>query len=271
MTEEQKPADPAGSEEVIDQVEGQDEGQTAEEGKPTEEEKEAERKRESAKERREREKAYKARLKEERDEAERAAKAAEARASRILEAGKVIEAPKESDFTDYTEFVAAKAVWDYGRKAAERDAGQITEEAKAAKARADAIRAEEDRVRKMAWAEQVAQAKSRYADFEQVAYTAPIADHIAEIVMQSEDAADVAYYLGQNRELSLSLSRMSPLEAAREIGRIEAKLSLPPPKTKTSAPDPISPVRGPAAAGKDPSAMNQAEYNAWRKAGGTFG
>ena len=58
-----------------------------------------------------------------------------------------------------------------------------------------------------------------------------------------DDFEQVAYNLGSNPKDAERISRLSPLAQAKEIGKIEAKLSINPPvKKTTSAPAPISPV-----------------------------
>ena len=88
-------------------------------------------------------------------------------------------------------------------------------------------------------------ARSKYDDFEQVAYNraVPITQTMAEAIRESEVGPDVAYYLGANLEEANRISKLSAASQAREIGKIEAKLAAAPPVKKTSsAPAPITPV-----------------------------
>lgn len=89
------------------------------------------------------------------------------------------------------------------------------------------------------------EARSKYDDFEQVAYNPklPITDVMAETIQSSEIGPELAYHLGSNPKEAERISRLSPFLQAKEIGRIEAKLIASPPVKKTSsAPEPISPV-----------------------------
>lgn len=89
------------------------------------------------------------------------------------------------------------------------------------------------------------EAMSKYDDFQQVAYNPKltITTAMAETIQSSDMGPELAYYLGSNPKDAERISRMTPLGQAREIGRIEAKLtSEPPVKKTTSAPQPISPV-----------------------------
>lgn len=280
MTEERDVAPGEATEEAVHEVEqteeqeGQAEGQPAEEeGKP-EGEPDAEDKAKSAsKERRERDKAYKARLREEKEAALNAAAAAEKRLERIKTAGQAEAEPKEKDFADYAEYAAAKALWMYSNKQASREQGEVSAEVEAARKEAQKLEEQERQLAIKAYAEAREEARTRYADFDAVVGQDglfPTGTHLPDLVLQSDAPADVAYEIAKDRALHDMLLKASPVEAARIIGRIEAKVSAPPPKSKTNAPDPITPVRGPAAAGKDPSKMTQAEFNAWREAGGSY-
>ena len=96
-----------------------------------------------------------------------------------------------------------------------------------------------------AYAEREEDARSKYDDFEQVAYNPNlrVTDVMAETIKASDIGPDLAYCLGGNPKEAERISRLSPLLQAREIGKIEAKLGAEPPKKKTSsAPEPIRPV-----------------------------
>lgn len=100
------------------------------------------------------------------------------------------------------------------------------------------------------YAEREEQARDKYDDFEQVAYNPQlrVTDVMAETIKASDIGPDLAYWLGSNPKEADRISRLSPLLQAREIGKIEAKLSAEPPQKKTSsAPAPISPVSARAA------------------------
>lgn len=273
MSEDLNPADAAGTEDVVSEdtevetTEAEQETDQTEDS--TDEGDEDKPKRETAKERRERDKAYKQRLREEAETHKKSADEAEARRARILDAGKQIAAPVEKDFEDYTEFVAAKAVWRHAQQATERDANEAGTEAEAARKRAEAINQQEKQYVDNAWRDQIKDAQARYTDFEAVAFSndVPITDQMAEIIKSSDMGADLAYYLGKNKAIAADIAKLQPIEAARVMGRIEAQISAPRPRTETKAPDPISPVRGKAAASKDPAKMSYAEYKAARAAG----
>jgi hypothetical protein len=96
-----------------------------------------------------------------------------------------------------------------------------------------------------AYHEREEEARTKYDDFEQVAYnpTLKITIVMAQAIQASDAGPDVAYYLGSNPKETDRISRLSPILQAKEIGRIEAKIANDVPvKRTTSAPAPISPV-----------------------------
>jgi len=117
-------------------------------------------------------------------------------------------------------------------------------------------------------------AREKYDDFEQVAYNPklPITNVMAEAIQSSDIGPDLAYYLGSNPKDAERISRMSPLSQAKEIGKIEAKLSNNPPvKKTTSAPAPISPVTArssgaPAYDTTDPRSIKNMSASEWIEA-----
>jgi predicted nucleic acid-binding protein len=259
--------EPVSTPAVSPQVEGPTDGQAAAE---TPESEEAE-KSEAAK-RREREKAHKERLRKEADDAKALADRADKRRVQIIEAGKNEKPPAEGEFTDYADYVAAKAVWTAEQRTTLRQAQALEAEAQEARQNVQNIEAAEQQIVNQSWAEKVTEAKGRYADFEQVALAqdVPITPQIAEMLKQSDKGPDLAYWLGMNRAAAAELAALSksqPMQAAYHLGRLEASLSAPTPRTTSNAPDPIAPVRGNAQASLNPDKMSMAEYASARKSG----
>lgn len=96
-----------------------------------------------------------------------------------------------------------------------------------------------------AYADREEEARTKYDDFEQVAYNPKltVTDVMAETIKASDIGPDIAYWLGSNPKEADRISRLSPLLQAREIGKIEAKIGSEPVQKKTSsAPEPIRPV-----------------------------
>lgn len=170
--------------------------------------------------------------------------------------------PSLDDFNTYEDFVDAKA-----RYAARQEfkAQQRT----AAEAGKSAANGQREEVLKAGFAAQVEDARTRYTDFDAVAFDpkVPVTAAMQAAILESDMSADVAYHLGKNPDVAFRLATMSPLAVAREIGRIEQTiLSTPAVVKATQAPDPISPVgQRSAPVQKDPDQMTDAEYFAWRK------
>jgi hypothetical protein len=245
-----------------EQTEGQVESPAAEGEQPEE-------KKSEAAKRREREKAYRARLQAETEQARAEAENAKAAKRAILEAGQKEAPPKESDFPDPIEYAAAKAIWGAEQRYREREANRADEAAQAAEAKIQEIDARGRAVIEQSWTAQVAEAKQRYADFEAVALSkdVPITATMGQIIATSDVGADVAYFLGQNRALAAQIAGMNAVEAARAIGRIEASVQAPKPRTETNAPPPITPVRGGAGASLVADKLSMEDYIAARRAG----
>jgi hypothetical protein len=92
----------------------------------------------------------------------------------------------------------------------------------------------------------------------------PVSDPMAYAIMDSDIAPKLMVYLQKNPDEVDRIAKLSPARQAAEIGKMEAKLSMPV-KVKTSnAPAPIKPVgsRGSGVSG-DPSKMSQADFEKW--------
>jgi hypothetical protein len=116
--------------------------------------------------------------------------------------------------------------------------------------KAEELLAQRDRQKEQAeiveaYSEREEKARDRYDDFEDVVYNPKlrITDVMAETIQHSDLGPDLAYWLGSNPKEAERIARLSPILQAREIGKIEVRLSdNPPVKKTTSAPTPISPV-----------------------------
>ena len=118
------------------------------------------------------------------------------------------------------------------------------------------------------------EARTKYDDFEQVAYNPklPVTETMAQTIQATDNGPDVIYYLGSNPKEAERIARLSPLLQAREIGKIEAKLGANPPAKKTStAPAPIAPVTArtsgaPAYDTTDPRSIKSMSTSEWIEA-----
>lgn len=118
------------------------------------------------------------------------------------------------------------------------------------------------------------EARDKYDDFEQVAYNPnlSVTDVMAQTIQASDIGPDVIYYLGSNPKEAQRIAQMAPYLQAKEIGRIEARLSDNPPTRRTStAPAPIAPVTArtsgtPAYDTTDPRATKSMSTSEWIEA-----
>lgn len=85
------------------------------------------------------------------------------------------------------------------------------------------------------------------------------------VVMECEAPAKVLHYLGTNPDVASELSDLTPTQQARRLARIEADLSKEVEPAKSNAPRPVTPVKASGGGPKDPLAMTDAEFAAWRK------
>jgi hypothetical protein len=167
------------------------------------------------------------------------------------------EEPKPEAFEDYGAYVRALAKF----------------EAKAlVKAELEQQRAQQaQEAQATTWKQRAEAAKAELPDFEQVmaASTAPMTNAMAEVIKGSDIGPKLAYHLAQNPEIATRLSRLEPLAAARELGRLEVSLSAKPEpiqKRITSAPTPPTTIGSGRSTTGDPGKMSQADYMAWRQA-----
>jgi hypothetical protein len=170
---------------------------------------------------------------------------------------KIGDPPRQEDFgNDYVAFANAKLAY-------EIDARQVSREVR--RDFATAIKTEQDRVSGQVaeHKERVQRLRSRVKDFDEVMAraTLPVMPHVERLLLASKKSDRLTYVLGKNQAKLAQLNRSSPEEAAREIGRLEGRLSLPPAKSKTQARKPITPLRGSGAS--PPSGL--AAVNAWAK------
>lgn len=195
------------------------------------------------------------------DEAERRAKT-----MRDALAGRPMPKPEAfPSFEDYQAELAARRT--LGILKAEQ-ADELLRVAQGERQRIEDARRAEAQVDAQHWAAQQAEAKARYSDFEQVALRdAPINEPLAKVIVQSDMAAEIAYWLGKNPAECQRIAALPPMQMARAVGHIEARLSAPPPPPVTSAPAPLSPVRPKASSGLNPEAMSMREYEAARRSG----
>lgn len=169
------------------------------------------------------------------------------------------EAPQEKDFADWFEYQNAKAAYETEKRIVARDLRKQASQAK-----------EQDQRRSSEmlsdYQERQREAKAAIPDFDKVVKAAqlPVSPVVGQLLLESEKSAVIEYHLAKNPETLHRLNSLSPLSAAKEMARLEDRLSLPNPKTATSAAPPLRSPKGGAAPTVDLSKMSMDEYVAFR-------
>ena len=138
-------------------------------------------------------------------------------------------------FTSYDEYTEALADWkvDQRFKKAQEDYNQRSQ-----KERMDgSLKTFNERADK---------AREKYPDYDELFENAPISQAMAPTILESENGPELAVYLSKNPEVARKLYYLTPTQAARELGKIEAKLDdllQPVKKSVTEAKPPLTPVK----------------------------
>ena len=169
--------------------------------------------------------------------------------------------PRIEDFTNYEDYLDARAEFRVERKLADREAKEA--ERKVVESRQKAFNSFEAKVSQLA---------DRIPDLEEAVEAAfkgdiPVTQAMAEAIIEVSDRGpELLRYLVKNPQEADRIARMSPAAAGIAIARLEQKLPTLEPKKTTSAPPPVSKVAGATDAGKKPpQEMSMAEYAAWYK------
>lgn len=183
-------------------------------------------------------------------------------ASRRTEGGQAEtdKPPKEEDFNgDWTAYVAARAAYEAGKAV---DGRLQARESKAQEAR----RTEAEREAHLAHLDRVEEAREIIADYDTVMAGmkgVTVSNDVIREIKSSEKGALIAYELARNPDRLAEMSRMTPMELAREMGRLEASVKLPAAKKQTTAPPPPTTLRGGAAPSFDPAKADMNEFADW--------
>lgn len=134
------------------------------------------------------------------------------------------EQPKLEDFETADDWAEAMSKFVEDKISAERKKDQDAAKAKAAEEARKAAGAVVE-----AFAERADAARDKYGDDEfDDAYAAAsfvkISDEVSRMVMESELGAEIVYYLGTHEKEAAAFADMNDAQAAREIGKIEARI-----------------------------------------------
>lgn len=175
--------------------------------------------------------------------------------------------PNPDQFDTHSEYVEALTDW----KLEQRD------KAREAKDQKQRLETEQERLNRT-YVERRESFKTEHADWDDVMSEVdgiPVSPAVTQIILESENGPELAYELAKIPKEYARICKLSPLAAAREIGKIESRLaqkasSETKPETKkiTKAPAPLAPV-GNGGKGSAPKSIfdadiSQAEYERLR-------
>lgn len=126
------------------------------------------------------------------------------------------EPPKLADF-DYDNEKFSEALTEWTKRTIEK----ATSTPAAAEAEAA------DKKLRDTYNERVEQAREKYPDYDDVVNDPAnvFTDFMADQIMESDVGPDMAYYLAEHRDEAMKIAGMTEIQAAKELGKIEARLS----------------------------------------------
>lgn len=168
--------------------------------------------------------------------------------------------PKEEDFNgDWMAFQDAKSAYN-ARQAVREEFSKQRESEKAGR------QANAERERDLAHLERIEEAREVITDYDKVMAGMKgvnVSEDVIREIKSSEKGALIAYELARNPDRLHEMSRMTPMELAREMGRLEAAVKMPSGKKQTTAPPPPTTLRGGAAPAFDPAKAGMDEFADW--------
>jgi hypothetical protein len=193
----------------------------------------------------------------------RATPAVDSDAFKALVEREVGPAPKEADFPDWFDFQTAKQAYEADRRIVTRE---LRKEAEKSVVQQQVRRSEVIEEFK----EAAAKAAKAIPDFvETIAKAGDMkaAPLVRDLIVESDKGPLLQYHFAKNPADLKRINELSPVSAAKEIGKLEARLSLAKPNTVTRASPPTPPPKGGAARVNDLSKMSMDEYVKFRRAG----
>jgi hypothetical protein len=171
--------------------------------------------------------------------------------------------PDPERFNSQQEYIEALTDWKIEQKAKAAEMAQKVEAAKAQQEKTVS-----------GFRERVKEFQKTATDLPEVLEAVdhiPLSPALQEIFIESERGHELMYTLAKNPAEYERIAKLPPLAAAKEMGKLEAKLAskssdAEPEAKTTKAPPPIKPVtRANAVSTKDPGEMSYQEYKAWHK------
>lgn len=148
--------------------------------------------------------------------------------------------PRLEDYSSYDAYQEALTDWKVEQKLSAKE----QERQKAERQRSQQTVAQE---RRMRFVESSDAAREKYDDYDDVVIEnkeLKITPAMADLISETDNPGEVAYYLGKNPSEAARLAKLSPAKIAIELGKVEVKLSTPAAKKTTSAPPPAGKLAG---------------------------
>ena len=207
-----------------------------------------------------------------RQEAQREREAREALEARLaaLEKQSVPQAPKADEEPQPSQFNDA---FEYAKALAEYTADKRIDEMK--RQEAEAKQAQERQKVIDQWANKVQKAKEVLPDFDDIVASSDVVvnDDIRDAILESDVGPQILYHLAENDDIAKKIAGLSPKQALREIGKLEARFEAKetkpePPVVRSKAPAPIQPLRGSSPADVPLSTNGEwhGTFQAWKEA-----
>lgn len=163
----------------------------------------------------------------------------------------------------YDETAYAQAMQEWTQQGFQRQVQAQTEQQQYIQQQAQQMQAQRDLEVKFA------KAQEKYPDFVEAIQSPGLPKmgqenpYAYQAIVQSDQMADVAMHLSRNPEAAHNLAAMSPIDAVKEVARLEQMLSKPAPTPK---PQPPSRVSGRNDVAPSPESMTPDEYRKWWQA-----
>jgi hypothetical protein len=144
--------------------------------------------------------------------------------------------PVATDFEDSADFSKAMVEWkdaDDAWKNKNSTAKQRQEEVESH--HGDRLKAYDTNSQRM---------REKYPDFDDTVDHAPYADHIVPVILESDLAPEIGYFLAKNPAELQRIQSLSPIKAAVEVGILEAKFQSIQKNTVSKAPPVINELEG---------------------------
>lgn len=169
------------------------------------------------------------------------------------------QAPPTLEAHGYDEQKYQTALVEYAKAEAKREVQEVL------RTERETVKAE---ARQQSFKSREAEFAKQTEDYADVVYdpAVPISQTMAEVIAESDVGPQLAYHLAKNREVASAIYGLPPVAAARELGRLEAKLVTPKPPPVSKAPPPTPTVAAvEPEIDRDPDSMPINDWMKWRE------